>query len=197
MGLRHSGAPTRCVDDACTGSNADASHHHRTWRPHPVAPAPHGDRVGDCTSCEPRRSRASGRRIGTGFTGRRAMGQKPLRWADIPTNVETVQALLRGETVLVDGQNGGDAARCRTSSSQAHRGSVGARSERSLLSFPLSSFPLVQPPPLVRPIRFVRVETVTTFAHQVQRDLSAGASEQRPIWGWASSPADHEATLPT
>lgn len=42
--------------------------------------------------------------VGTGFTGRRAMGQKPLRWADMPSNIETIQALLRGETVQVDGQ---------------------------------------------------------------------------------------------
>jgi 5,10-methylenetetrahydromethanopterin reductase len=42
--------------------------------------------------------------IGTGFTGRRAMGQKPLRWADVPEVVETLRALLRGETVEVEGK---------------------------------------------------------------------------------------------
>ena len=41
---------------------------------------------------------------GTGFTGRRAMGQKPLRWADFPGMVADVQALLRGEIVEVDGR---------------------------------------------------------------------------------------------
>ncbi len=41
---------------------------------------------------------------GTGFTGRRAMGQKPLRWADFPQMVADTQALLRGEIVLVDGR---------------------------------------------------------------------------------------------
>ena len=40
---------------------------------------------------------------GTGFTGRRAMGQKPLSWDDFPTMVEQVKALLRGEDVEVDG----------------------------------------------------------------------------------------------
>ena len=40
--------------------------------------------------------------VGAG-TGR-AMGQKPLRWADFPAMVGDVQALLRGEEVLVDGQ---------------------------------------------------------------------------------------------
>jgi 5,10-methylenetetrahydromethanopterin reductase len=40
---------------------------------------------------------------GTGFTGRRAMGQKPLRWAEFPAMVEQVRALLRGETIDVDG----------------------------------------------------------------------------------------------
>ncbi len=40
--------------------------------------------------------------VGTGFTGRRAMGRKPLRWADMPQHIEVVQALLRGETVTVD-----------------------------------------------------------------------------------------------
>ncbi|MDG2113819.1 MAG: LLM class flavin-dependent oxidoreductase [Actinomycetota bacterium] len=41
---------------------------------------------------------------GTGFTGRRAMGQKPLKWAEFPDMVRDVQALLRGETVEIDGR---------------------------------------------------------------------------------------------
>ncbi|MCP5025141.1 MAG: LLM class flavin-dependent oxidoreductase [Actinomycetia bacterium] len=41
---------------------------------------------------------------GTGFTGRRAMGQKPLRWSEFPGMIADVQALLRGETVEVDGE---------------------------------------------------------------------------------------------
>lgn len=41
---------------------------------------------------------------GTGFTGRRAMGQKPLSWKHFPSMVGTVQALLRGETVEVEGK---------------------------------------------------------------------------------------------
>ena len=41
---------------------------------------------------------------GTGFTGRRAMGQKPLKWAEFPEMIKQVQALLRGETVIVDGK---------------------------------------------------------------------------------------------
>jgi len=41
---------------------------------------------------------------GTGFTGRRAMGQKPLKWAEFPEMIEQVRALLRGETVTVDGK---------------------------------------------------------------------------------------------
>lgn len=41
---------------------------------------------------------------GTGFTGRRAMGQKPLRWAEFPGMVADTQALLRGETIEVDGK---------------------------------------------------------------------------------------------
>lgn len=41
--------------------------------------------------------------IGSGFTGRRALGQKPMRWADVVAYVHTVQALLRGEEVEVDG----------------------------------------------------------------------------------------------
>ncbi len=41
---------------------------------------------------------------GTGFTGRRAMGQKPLRWAEFPQMIADTQALLRGETVEVDGR---------------------------------------------------------------------------------------------
>lgn len=42
--------------------------------------------------------------VGSGFTGRRAMGQKPLRWADMPGQIETVRALLRGETTEIDGR---------------------------------------------------------------------------------------------
>ena len=42
--------------------------------------------------------------IGTGFTGRRAMGRKPLRWADMPGHGRSLQALLAGETVEVDGR---------------------------------------------------------------------------------------------
>lgn len=41
---------------------------------------------------------------GTGFTGRRAMGQKPLKWAEFPGMVRDVQALLRGETIDVEGR---------------------------------------------------------------------------------------------
>ncbi len=41
---------------------------------------------------------------GTGFTGRRAMGQKPLKWADFPKMIDQVQSLLRGETISHDGQ---------------------------------------------------------------------------------------------
>ncbi|MEZ5375685.1 MAG: LLM class flavin-dependent oxidoreductase [Acidimicrobiales bacterium] len=41
---------------------------------------------------------------GTGFTGRRAMGQRPLSWKVLPTMVAQVQALLRGEVVEVDGR---------------------------------------------------------------------------------------------
>lgn len=40
--------------------------------------------------------------VGTGFTGRRAMGRKPLRWADMAGHIGTVQQLLRGETVTVE-----------------------------------------------------------------------------------------------
>jgi 5,10-methylenetetrahydromethanopterin reductase len=41
--------------------------------------------------------------IGTGFTGRMAMGQKALPWADVRTYVAQLRALLRGEAVEVDG----------------------------------------------------------------------------------------------
>jgi len=41
--------------------------------------------------------------IGTGFTGRRAMGQKPLRWQDMPRMVGNVRRLLAGETVEIEG----------------------------------------------------------------------------------------------
>ena len=41
---------------------------------------------------------------GTGFTGRRAMGQKPLKWSEFPRMIDEIQALLRGETVMFDGK---------------------------------------------------------------------------------------------
>jgi 5,10-methylenetetrahydromethanopterin reductase len=41
--------------------------------------------------------------IGTGFTGRMAMGQKPLTWASTRRYIEQLRALLRGEQVEVDG----------------------------------------------------------------------------------------------
>ncbi|MGI9596885.1 MAG: LLM class flavin-dependent oxidoreductase [Acidimicrobiales bacterium] len=41
---------------------------------------------------------------GTGFTGRRAMGQKPLSWKDFPTMVDDIKALLRGQEVEIDGR---------------------------------------------------------------------------------------------
>jgi 5,10-methylenetetrahydromethanopterin reductase len=41
--------------------------------------------------------------IGTGFTGRMALGQRPLTWKYVETYVRTLRALLAGETVEVDG----------------------------------------------------------------------------------------------
>jgi 5,10-methylenetetrahydromethanopterin reductase len=41
--------------------------------------------------------------IGTGFTGRYALGQKPLPWSAVERYVAELRALLRGETVQVDG----------------------------------------------------------------------------------------------
>jgi 5,10-methylenetetrahydromethanopterin reductase len=41
--------------------------------------------------------------IGTGFTGRMALGQRALPWSMVETYVRQLRALLRGETVEVDG----------------------------------------------------------------------------------------------
>jgi 5,10-methylenetetrahydromethanopterin reductase len=41
--------------------------------------------------------------IGTGFTGRMVLGQRPMPWRDVETYVAQLRALLRGETVDVDG----------------------------------------------------------------------------------------------
>jgi len=41
--------------------------------------------------------------VGTGFTGRYTLGQKPLRWAFVADYVRAVQALLRGEVVEWEG----------------------------------------------------------------------------------------------
>jgi 5,10-methylenetetrahydromethanopterin reductase len=41
--------------------------------------------------------------FGTGFTARHALGQRPLRWADVAEHVRTIRSLLRGEAVEIDG----------------------------------------------------------------------------------------------
>jgi len=41
--------------------------------------------------------------VGSGFTGRMAMGQRAMRWTDVSDYVRTVKALLRGERVCWDG----------------------------------------------------------------------------------------------
>src|SRR5258708_6632621 len=41
--------------------------------------------------------------LGTGFTGRMAMGQKPLTWSWTRRYIEQLRALLRGEKVEVEG----------------------------------------------------------------------------------------------
>lgn len=41
--------------------------------------------------------------LGAGFTGRYALGQKPLRWADVEQYVVALRSLLRGETVEWEG----------------------------------------------------------------------------------------------
>jgi 5,10-methylenetetrahydromethanopterin reductase len=41
--------------------------------------------------------------VGTGFTGRYTLGQKPLRWAFVADYVRTLQALLRGEAAEWEG----------------------------------------------------------------------------------------------
>lgn len=41
--------------------------------------------------------------FGTGFTGRLTLGQRPSKWSDVAGYVETVKALLRGETTEWEG----------------------------------------------------------------------------------------------
>jgi 5,10-methylenetetrahydromethanopterin reductase len=41
--------------------------------------------------------------VGAGFTGRRAMGQKPLRWQDMPRMVDDIRRLLTGDTIEIEG----------------------------------------------------------------------------------------------
>ncbi|HKA94344.1 MAG TPA: LLM class flavin-dependent oxidoreductase [Acidimicrobiia bacterium] len=41
--------------------------------------------------------------VGTGFTGRMTLGQRPLPWSDVEAYVRQLRALLRGEQVEVDG----------------------------------------------------------------------------------------------
>jgi len=41
--------------------------------------------------------------VGSGFTGARCLGQKPMRWRDVTAYIEAMRALLRGEEVAWDG----------------------------------------------------------------------------------------------
>jgi 5,10-methylenetetrahydromethanopterin reductase len=41
--------------------------------------------------------------VGTGFTGRMTLGQKPLPWSEVEEYIRRLRALLRGEQVEVDG----------------------------------------------------------------------------------------------
>jgi 5,10-methylenetetrahydromethanopterin reductase len=41
--------------------------------------------------------------IGSGFTGRMVLGQKPMRWDDVEAYVRTLRSLLRGEETIWDG----------------------------------------------------------------------------------------------
>ncbi len=41
--------------------------------------------------------------VGTGFTGRVALGQRPLRWAEVERYLRELRGLLRGDEVEVDG----------------------------------------------------------------------------------------------
>ena len=41
--------------------------------------------------------------VGTGFTGRLTLGQRPLKWADVAEYIRAVKALLHGDEVVVDG----------------------------------------------------------------------------------------------
>lgn len=42
--------------------------------------------------------------FGTGYTARRVVGQRPMKWADLATFVRQLRGLLDGETVEIDGQ---------------------------------------------------------------------------------------------
>ena len=41
--------------------------------------------------------------IGTGFTGRMALGQKAMTWADTRTYIAAIKGLLQGESMVIDG----------------------------------------------------------------------------------------------
>ena len=41
--------------------------------------------------------------FGTGFTARRALGQKPMKWADLVLYLRQIRGLLAGEVVVIDG----------------------------------------------------------------------------------------------
>ena len=69
--------------------------------------------------------------IGTGFTGRRAMGQKPLRWQDMPRMVGDIRRLLAGETVEIEGAATSMLQLAGPGPEPPDRGAVCARRQRS------------------------------------------------------------------
>jgi 5,10-methylenetetrahydromethanopterin reductase len=56
--------------------------------------------IADLEQLAPGRAAAA---LGTGFTGRFVLGQRPMTWADTETYLRQLIGLLRGETVEVDG----------------------------------------------------------------------------------------------
>ena len=65
---------------------------------HPVAQA---SAIATVAALAPRRLEVA---VGTGFTARMTMGQRPLTWAETRTYISQVKGLLNGEEMIVDGK---------------------------------------------------------------------------------------------
>ena len=89
---------------------ADAPHRTRARRAGAEPAAPDGERGGDRDAGVDRRPERVAVAVGSGFTGRLTLGQRPIKWSTCGRVRADLRALLRGEQVEWEGGRDPDAA---------------------------------------------------------------------------------------